>query len=69
MKTGGRGHQGQQLVTGVGPTRSASQIQTPVSQLGKTETPGQGGGKHQPGVGHQTVIVEGDLDAVEVLAW
>ena len=30
---------------------------------------GQGGGKEQPGVGHQPVVVEGDLDAVGVVAW
>ena len=28
---------------------------------------GQGGGKDQPGIGHQTVAVEGDVDAVGVL--
>ena len=69
MKTGGGGHQGHQLVAGVGPPRGVAQVQTPVSQLGQTQTPGQGGGKHQPGVGHQAVIVEGDPDAVGVLAW
>ena len=49
--------------------RGVAQVQTPVSQLGQTQAPGQGGGKHQPGVGHQAVIVEGDLDAVGVAAW
>ncbi len=65
----GGGHQGNQFVASVGPARSAAQIQTPLSQLGKIETPGQGGGKHQPGVGHQAVTVEGDLDAVGVATW
>ena len=66
---GGGGHQGHQLVAGVGPPRGVAQVQTPVSQLGQTQTPGRGGGKHQPGVGHQAVIVEGDLDAVGMAAW
>ena len=30
---------------------------------------GQGGGQQQPGIGHQAVIVEGDVDAVGVLKW
>ena len=29
----------------------------------------QGGRKDQPGIGHQAAVVEGDLDAVEVVAW
>ena len=40
----------------------------PVNQLGKAQVQGQGGGKEQAGVGHQAVVVEGDLDAVEVVA-
>ena len=30
---------------------------------------GQGGGKEQPGIGHQAAVVEGDTDAVGVVAW
>ena len=26
-------------------------------------------GRNQPGIGHQAVVVEGDLDAVGVVAW
>ena len=40
-----------------------------VDQLGQAQAPGQGGWKDQPGIGHQAVIVEGDLDAVGVVAW
>ena len=49
----GGGHQGHQLVSGVGPARGAAQIQIPVSQLWQTETPGQGGRKEKSGIGHQ----------------
>ena len=69
MKTGGGGYQGQQLVAGVGPTRSAAQVQTPVSQFTQTQAQGQGGGQHQPGIGHQAVIVKGDFDAFGVIKW
>ena len=31
--------------------------------------PGQSGRKEQPGIGHQTRIVEGDLDAVGIVLW
>ena len=30
---------------------------------------GEGGRKDQPGIGHQAVVVEGDADAVGVVAW
>ena len=40
-----------------------------VDQLGQAQAPGQGGRKDQPGIGHQAVIVEGDLDPVGVVAW
>ena len=65
----GRSHQGHQLVAGVGSAWGSAQVQVPVNQLGQAQLPGQGGGKHQPGIGHQAVVVEGDLDAVGVVAW
>ena len=40
-----------------------------VHQLAQSQVLGQGNGKNQPSIGHQAVIVEGDLDAVEVIAW
>ena len=36
-------------------------------RVGQAEMPGQGGRKEQPGVGHQSAVVEGDLDPVGVL--
>ena len=31
-------------------------------ELGQAKAQGEGGGKDQPGIGHQAVVVEGDLD-------
>ena len=45
---------------------SISQVQVLLYQLGKAEVQGQGGRKEQSSVGHQAVVVEGDLDAVGV---
>ena len=58
------GHQGHQLVAGVGPAWGAAQIEVPVNQLGQPETPGQGGRKEQPGIGHQAVIIKGGTVSV-----
>ena len=41
----------------------------PVKQLGQAQMPGQGGRQDQPSIGHQTVVVKGDGDAVGVVAW
>ena len=38
-------------------------------ELGQAKAQGEGGGKDQPGIGHQAVVVEGDLDAVGVVTW
>ena len=35
----------------------------------QTHAQSKAGGQQQPGIGHQAVIVEGDADAVGVLAW
>ena len=53
----GGGHQRHHLVARIGAARGAAQVQ------------GQGGRKDQPSIGHQAVVVEGDLDAVGVVAW
>ena len=63
------GHQGHHLVAGVGPAWGPAQVQMPVNQLGQAQVLGEGGRKQQPGVVDQAVVVEGDLDAVEVVAW
>ena len=65
----GGSHQRHQLIAGVGPPRGAAQVQVLLNQLRQAQTPGQGGGKHQPGIGHQAMVVEGDLDAVGVATW
>ena len=59
-----RRHQGQHLVAGVRPPRGIAQVEALLNQLGQAQVPGQGGGKDQPGIGYQTVVVKGDLDAV-----
>ena len=46
-----------------------SQVNVLVHQFSQTQAQGQAGGQQQPGVGHQTVVVEGDVDAVGVLEW
>ena len=61
--------QGHYLVAGVGPARRIAKVQALLYQLRKTEVQGQGGWEEQAGIVHQAVIVEGDLDAVEVVAW
>ena len=61
----GGGHQRHQLVAGFGPARGIAQVQALLYQLRQ----GQGRRKDQTGVGHQAVVVEGDTDAVGVIAW
>ena len=68
-KAGGGGRQGHHLVAGVGSAGSVAQVQAPVNQLGQTQVMDQGDRQEQTGIGHQAVIVEGDLDAVGVVAW
>ena len=70
VATGQRGgHQRHHLVAGVGSACCMAQVQVPVNQLGQAKAQGEGGGKNQPGIGHQAVIVEGDADAVGLVAW
>ena len=65
----GGGHQGHQLVAGVGSPRGTAQIQMLLNQFTQTQLEGQRCRKHQPSVGYQTGIVEGDSDAVRMVAW
>ena len=62
-------NQGHQLVSRVRPPRRIPQVNVVVDQFTQTQVLGQGGRKEQPGIGHQAVIIEGDLDAVRVIAW
>ena len=64
-----RGHQDQHLVARVRTPRRISQVNVAVNQLGQTQALGQGDRQEQPSIGHQTVIVKGDLDAVGLLKW
>ena len=53
----------------IGSAWRIAQVQAPVNQLGQTQVQGQSGRKDQPGIGDQAVVVEGDADAVGVVAW
>ena len=64
-----RRHQRQQLVPRVGSTRRISQVNVAVHQLTQTQMVGQGDRQEQSGIGHQTVIIEGDVDAVGAAQW
>ena len=48
---------------------AAAEVEVLPEELGQAKAQGEGGGKDQPGIGHQAVVVEGDLDAVGVVAW
>ena len=65
----GRGHQRHHLVAGIGPAWGTAQVQVPINQLEQAQMQSQRGRKDQPSIADQTVVVEGDLDAVGVLRW
>ena len=62
-----RSHQRHHLVAGVGSAWGATQVQVPVNQFGQAQMPAQRGWQDQPSIGHQAVVVKGDLDAVGVV--
>ena len=62
-----RRHQRHHLVAGVGSAWGATQVQVPVNQFGQAQMPAQRGWQDQPSIGHQAVVVKGDLDAVGVV--
>ena len=64
-----RGHQGHHLVAGVGSARGIAQVEALPDQLGQAQVLGQRGGKDQPGIVDQAVVIAGDVDAVGVAAW
>ena len=64
-----RCHQRQHLVSRVGTTWRISQVNVAVHQLSQPQMMGQGDGQKQPSIGHQSVIVEGNVDAVGALRW
>ena len=49
--------------------RRVAQVEALLDQLGQTQVLGQGGGKDQPGIVDQAVVIKGDLDAVGLLKW
>ena len=51
------------------PTRRFSQVNVVVHQLTQTQVLGQSDRQKQSGVGHQAVIIEGDMDAVGLAGW
>ena len=51
------------------PPRGAAEIEVMVYEFPQTQVLGEGGRQEQAGIGHQTVVVEGDLDAVGVVTW
>ena len=62
-----RRHQGQELVSRVGTARRTAQVNVVVHQLAQSQMMGQSDRKDQPSIGHQAVVIEGDLDAVGLL--
>ena len=64
-----RCHQRHHLVAGVGSAWGAAEVEVLPEELGEAKAQGEGGRKDQPGIGHQAVVVEGDADAVGVVAW
>ena len=64
-----RGHQSRNLIARIGSAWRIAEVEVPVNQLGQTQVQGQGGRKEQASIGHQAVVVEGDLDPVGVVAW
>ena len=62
-----RRHQGQELVSRVGTARRTPQVNIVVHQLAQSQMMGQSDRKDQPCIGHQAVVIEGDVDAVGLL--
>ena len=63
------GHQGHDLIARVGSAWCIAQVQAPVNQFGKAQVQGQRGRQDQPGIVDQAAVVEGDVDAIGVVAW
>ena len=63
------GHQDQHLVSRVRPPWRISEVKVAVDEFTETQVLGEGHRKEQPSIGHQAVVVEGDLNAVGVLKW
>ena len=68
-ESGGRCHQDQHLVSRVRPPRRISEVNVVVDEFTQTQVLGEGDRKEQPCIGHQAVVIEGDVDAVGMVAW
>ena len=62
-----RHHEGQKLVASVRPARHGAEIKMLVDQLAQAQMVSQGGRQEEPRVGHQAIIVEGRVEAVEAV--
>ena len=51
------------------PSRRVAEVKVMVDEFPQAQVPGESGRKDQPSIGHQAVVVEGDADAVGVVAW
>ena len=68
-KAGGGCHQGQHLVSRIRPPQRSSEVNVVVDEFTQTQVLGEGDRKEQPSIGHQAVVVEGDLNAVGMVKW
>ena len=64
-----RRHQGQELVSRIRLTWRIYQVNVVIHQFPQSQMMGQGDRKDQPSIGHQAVVIEGDVDAVGMLQW
>ena len=62
-------HQGQHLVSRIRPPRRISEVNVVVDEFTQTQVLGQGDRKEQPSIGHQAVVVKGELGAVGMVKW
>ena len=62
-------HQGQYFVARVRPPGRISEVNVVVDEFTQSQVLGEGDRKEQPSIGHQAVVVEGDVDAVGLLRW
>ena len=61
--------QGQQLVAGVRPAHCVTEVEVGVRQCTEAELAGERGGEQQARLGHEAVVVEGDVYPVRVARW
>jgi len=59
-----RGDEAEDLVPDVRPTDRGAEIEMRVHQFAQAEMLGQGGRQKKPGIGHQTIVVKGCVEAV-----